>query len=154
MNFVCLSGRLTRSPEIRYTTERKPVATFSLAVERNYKDSNGERPVDFLDCVVWNGGATYLERYANKGDKLAVTGRVQIRKWQTRDGENRYKTEIVCDSVEVLSKPKGDYARSDVDEQRPRQEYVTRQQDSEPGSGYDVYTPPGLDEMDSTGLPL
>lgn len=154
MNIVCLTGRLVKDPEIRYTKDQKPVASFTLAVERNYKDANGERPADFVNCVAWNNSATFLERYANKGDMLSVTGKVQVRKWQTRDGENRYKTEISCDSVEILSKKKGGQNREDVDEPRTRQDYKPRQQESEPGSGYEVYTPPGLDEMDDSGLPF
>lgn len=146
MNQVCLTGRLVKDPEIRYTQNQKPKASFSLAVDRDYKDTSGERPVDFISCVAWNSSATFLERYAQKGAKLGVTGSIQTRKYQGKDGGNRYSTEVNCDKVELLEFAK----RGDREE--PKRERRTRtEQNSESGSGYEVYTPPGMEELSDSG---
>ena len=149
MNQVCFTGRLVNDPEIRYTQNQNPVASFSLAVERDYKDANGERPVDFISCVAWNSSATFLERYAQKGAKLGVTGSIQTRKYQGKDGGNRYSTEVNCDKVELLEFAKrGDRADG---EERPKRETKSRKNDEAPDSGYEVYTPPGMEELSDSG---
>ena len=150
MNQVCLTGRLVKDPEVRYTQSQKPVASFSLAVERDYKDASGERPADFISCVAWNSSATFLERYAQKGAKIGMTGSLQSRKWQGKDGTNRYSTEVNCDKVELLEFAKrGDRADG---EERPKRETKSRKKDEAPGSGYEVFTPPGFDdEIDDGG---
>lgn len=151
MNSVCLTGRLTKDPEIRYTQNQKPVASFTLAVDRDYKTENGDKPSDFISCVAWGSSATFLERYAVKGAKLGVSGAIQSRKWHDRDGNNRYATEVNCARVEILEFPK----RRDEDaEPRPKRERKARTQDDGPGSGYEVYTPPGFDDLDDGELPM
>ena len=148
MNIVCLTGRLTKDPEIRYTQAQKPVASFSLAVDRDYKNENGERPSDFINCVVWGSSANFLEKYARKGVKIGVSGMIQSRKWQDQSGNNHYATEVNCAKVEILDFPK----RRDEDaEPRPKRERKARSHDDGPGSGYEVYTPPGFEEMDDGG---
>lgn len=150
MNQVCLTGRLVKDPEIRYTQNQKPVASFSLAVERDYKDANGERPTDFVNCVAWNSSATFLERYAQKGARIGVTGSLQTRKWQGKDGGNRYSTEVNCDKVELL-----EFAKRGDGEEKPRRESRSRKNDEAPGSGYEVFTPPGFDEdLEDGSLPF
>lgn len=150
MNTVCLTGRLTAAVELRYTTTQKPVASFTLAVEREYKNGD-ERLSDFISCVAWNQSAVFLEKYAGKGSRVGVSGRIQTRRWKDRDGNNRYSTEVICDSVEVL-----DYKKRDSEDAEPKRERRTRtEQDSESGSGYEVYTPPGMEELpDSGDLPF
>ena len=150
---VCLPGRLTTDPEIRYTQNQKPVASFTLAVDRDYKNEDGERLADFISCVTWSHSATFLERYAKKGAKIGVIGKLQSRKWQDRDGNNRYSTEVNCSAVEIFEFAKRD-SGEDEEEPRPKRERKTRTQDDGPGSGYEVYTPPGFDDMDDGELPM
>lgn len=144
MNVVCLTGRLTKDPEIRYTQSQKPVAVFSLAVERGYKDENGDRPADFVNCVAWNNSATFLERYAKKGAKLGVTGSIQTRKYQGKDGINKYATEVNCDKVEIVAFAQRE--NGDAEPKSKREPASARKQETAPGSGYEVFTPPGFDE--------
>ena len=152
MNSVCLTGRITRDPEIRYTQTQKPVASFSLAVDRDYKNENGDRPADFINCVTWGSSATFMEKYVRKGAKLGVSGSIQTRRWQDQNGDNRYATEVNCAKVEILEFSK----RKDEDEDpQPRRERKARTRDDSPGSGYEVYTPPGFDDLDDGDeLPL
>lgn len=102
MNKVVLTGRITRDPEIRYTTAGIPSVMFSLAVDRNMRDANGNRQADFINCVAWRGQAEFISRYIKKGYLLAVEGRIQTRQYQTQDGQTRYVTEVVADNVENL----------------------------------------------------
>lgn len=98
LNTITIMGRLVRDPELRMTQTGKPVASFTLAVERDYADSNGKREVDFIDCVSW-GGAEFVNKYFSKGRMACVTGRLQLRKWTDQNGNNRYATEVIADSV-------------------------------------------------------
>lgn len=98
MNFVILTGRLTRDPEIRYTNSNKAVASFSLAVDDG-KDRDGNKKTQFLDCVAWEKTAELLDQYFQKGDGLTVTGRLQKRQYE-KDGEKRYVTEVRVNGIE------------------------------------------------------
>jgi len=100
MNKAILMGRLTADPETRYTTDEKPVTHFSIAVERPQK--NGEKAVDFFNCTAWEGLAKICGEYLKKGRLVAVEGRIQIRKYKNKEGENRTSTEIVANNVQVL----------------------------------------------------
>lgn len=94
-------GNLTREIELRKTSDNNSVATFSLAISRNYKNGNGEYDSDFLNCVAWRNTADYLYNYAHKGDTVAVSGRVQTRTYQ-KDGNNVYVTEVIVDEANVV----------------------------------------------------
>lgn len=102
MNKVFLIGRLTRDPELRYTSNNTPVATFSLAVNRNYSNQNGEREADFVNIVVWRKQAENVKNYIKQGSQIAVDGRIQTRSYDGEDGKKRYVTEIVADNVQFL----------------------------------------------------
>ena len=102
MNKVILIGRLTRNPELRYTGNNTPVATFSLAVNRQFTNQNGEREADFINCVVWRKLAETVKNYLFQGSQVAVEGRIQTRKYQNDKGENKYITEILVENVEFL----------------------------------------------------
>ena len=102
MNKVFLIGRLTRDPELRYTGSNIPVATFSLAVNRNFSNQNGEREADFFNIVVWRKQAENCKNYLNQGSQVAIEGRLQSRSYDDKDGSKRYVTEVVADNVEFL----------------------------------------------------
>ena len=102
MNKVFLIGRLTRDPELRYTGSNIPVATFSLAVNRNFSNQAGEREADFINIVVWRKQAENVKNYLTQGSQVAIDGRLQTRTYDGQDGQKRYITEVVADNVEFL----------------------------------------------------
>lgn len=97
LNVVVEAGRLTRDPELRYTKDQKPVASFSIAVERDF--GGEEKKTDFFDCVAWRGAAEFVSRYFKKGDMVIVAGRLQQREWLDRDQVKRHSIEINAESV-------------------------------------------------------
>lgn len=107
MNKVILIGRLTRDPELKFTTGTGiAVTTFSLAVERNYVGQSGQREADFINIVCWRKLAEIVANNISKGRLVAVSGSIQTRKYQAQDGSNRYVTEVVADDVRFLDWPK------------------------------------------------
>ena len=100
LNRIILMGRLTRDPELRRTQTGTPVASFSLAVDRDFKDRNtGERTTDFIDCVAWRQTGEFVSRYFTKGRMAIVEGRLQIRDWTDKEGNKRRSAEVVADQV-------------------------------------------------------
>ena len=100
LNKIFIMGRLTRDPELRRTQTGTPVASFSLAVDRDFKDkSTGERATDFIDVVAWRQTGEFVSRYFTKGRMAVVEGRLQIRDWTDKDGGKRRSAEIVADNV-------------------------------------------------------
>ena len=100
LNRIILMGRLTRDPELRRTQSGTAVASFSLAVERDFADkTTGNRPTDFIDIVAWRGTAEFVSKYFSKGRMAVVEGRLQIRDWQDRDGNKRRSAEVVADNI-------------------------------------------------------
>lgn len=93
LNDITIMGRLTRDPELRFTQSGTPVASFTVAVERDYAQ-NGEKATDFIDCVAWRQSGEFVSRYFCKGDMICVSGRLESRRWQDRDGNNRVSWEI------------------------------------------------------------
>ena len=102
MNKVFLIGRLTRDPELRYTSSNIAVATFSIAVDRNFSNAAGEREADFINIVVWRKLAENVKNYMHKGSQVAIDGRIQTRSYDDTDGKKRYVTEVVADNVQFL----------------------------------------------------
>lgn len=102
MNKIILIGRSTKDAELRYTQTGKQVATFALAVDRDFKNAQGEREVDFIPCVVWGKLAEIAGRYVTKGKQLAVAGRIQTRNYEDKDGQRRYITEIIVSDLQLL----------------------------------------------------
>ena len=102
INNVVLVGRLVRDPELRYTPNNQAVATFSLAVNRPFKNQNGEREADFINCVIWRQQAENLANWAKKGALIGITGRIQTRSYENQQGQRVYVTEVVADSFQLL----------------------------------------------------
>ena len=100
MNKVVLIGRLTKDPEIRYTPAGNAVSTFSIAVNRDYKNANGEYDTDFIYCVAWNQTAEFMGNYLRKGYQVAVSGSIQIRHYQDQSGKTVYVTEVIVNQVQ------------------------------------------------------
>ena len=100
LNHITIMGRLTRDPELRYTQSQTPVASFSLAVDRDYGSRDGgEKQTDFIDCVAWRQTAEFVSKYFTKGSMAVVSGRLQIRDWTDRDGSKRRSAEVVVDNI-------------------------------------------------------
>lgn len=106
MNRFFAIGRLTKDPEKRTTQNGTSVCTFTLAVDRRFKNANGEREADFFPVVCWRQVADLSAQYLSKGKQVAIAGEVQMRSYE-KDGQKRYVTEIVADEVQFLS-PRGD----------------------------------------------
>jgi len=103
INNVVLVGRITRDPELRYTPQQnQAVATFSLAVNRQFKNANGEREADFINCVIWRQQAENLANWAKKGSLIGLTGRIQTRNYENQQGQRVYITEVVADNFQML----------------------------------------------------
>ena len=102
MNKALLIGRLTRDPELRATSTGRNVCQFSIAVNRNFTNANGEREADFINCVVWDKQAENLVKYQKKGNQIAVDGRIQTRNYEDKDGKRVYVTEILASNISFL----------------------------------------------------
>lgn len=99
LNHITLMGRLTRDPELRYTQSGTPVASFTLAVDRDFKGPDGETETDFIDCVAWRKTGEFVSKYFTKGMLAVASGRLQIRDWTDCDGNKRRNAEVVADAV-------------------------------------------------------
>ena len=99
LNKIILMGRLTRDPELRRTQSGTAVASFTLAVDRDYKPQDGERETDFIDIVAWRGTGEFVSKYFSKGRMAVVEGRLQVRDGTDKDGNKRRSTEVVADNV-------------------------------------------------------
>ena len=100
LNHIVIMGRLARDPELRHTQAGVPVATFRLAVDRDFKDkTTGERATDWIDVVAWRGTGEFVSRYFTKGRMAVVDGRLQMREWTDKEGNKRTTAEVVADNV-------------------------------------------------------
>ena len=99
LNKIIFMGRITKTPEIRYTQTQKPVASFSVACERDYAASGEKRETDFIDVVAWNNTANFISSYFDKGSMIVVEGRLQSRDWTDRDNNKRRAWEVIADRV-------------------------------------------------------
>ena len=100
LNHITIMGRLTRDPELRRTGSGVAVASFTVAVDRDFgKNENGEKETDFIDCVAWRQTGEFVSKYFTKGRMAVVSGRLQIRSWTDKDGNKRRTAEVVADNV-------------------------------------------------------
>lgn len=99
LNNVVLMGRLTSTPEIRQTNSGTEVTSFTLAIDRGYAKPGEERQTDFIDCTAWRGTAKFITSYFKKGQMIAVTGEIQTRNFEDKNGNKRKSTEVVCSSA-------------------------------------------------------
>ena len=115
LNHITIMGRLTRDPELRTTQSGVSVTSFTVAVDRDFGGRDGgERQTDFIDCVAWRSTGEFVSRYFHKGSMIVVSGRLQSRKWQDRDGNNRTSWEVNADNVYFgESRRDSDSGRSD-----------------------------------------
>ena len=122
INRVVLVGRLTKDPELRYTSSNIPVSKFTLAVNRTFAGPSGEREADFIQCVVWRKQAENLAKFVRKGSLVGVEGRIQTGSYDDKDGIRKYTTEVIGDSVQFLE-PKSDQQSDNSFNDYSRQDY-------------------------------
>jgi single-strand DNA-binding protein len=113
LNRIELIGRLTRDPELRYMSNGHPMAQFTVAVDRDFRNAAGERDADFINCVAWRKLAEQVGQYCTRGRLIAVEGRLQVRSYETQDGARRRVTEVIGDRVWFLDSPKTDVGQAD-----------------------------------------
>lgn len=106
INNTVLVGRMVRDAELRYTPSNQAVATFTLAVNRDFKNQNGEREADFINCVIWRQQAENLANWAKKGALIGITGRIQTRNYENQQGQRVYVTEVVANDFQLLESRK------------------------------------------------
>ena len=112
INNVVLIGRLTRDVELRYTPQNQAVGQFTLAVNRNFKNQNGERTTDFINCVMWSKAAENFANFTRKGSLVGIEGRIQTRNYDNQQGQKVYVTEVLAENFSLLES-------RNVTEQRP-----------------------------------
>ena len=120
LNHIVLMGRLTRDPELRRTGSGVAVASFTLAVDRDYAAQGAEKETDFVDIVAWRNTAEFVSKYFTKGRMAVVSGRLQIRNWQDKDGNKRRTAEVVADNV-YFGDSKRDNAEGSFNQVPPQQ---------------------------------
>ena len=122
LNQIFLMGRLTRDPELRYTQNQTPVASFTLAVDRDFTGKDGgEKQTDFIDCVAWRSTGEFANKYFSKGRMAIVSGRLQLRDWTDKEGNKRRSAEVVVDSMYFGdSKKDGSTAPSTTGQSEPQ----------------------------------
>ena len=129
INNLTLVGRLTKDVELKYTPANQAVAQFTLAVNRTFKNANGEREADFINCVIWRQAAENLANWAKKGALIGITGRIQVRNYENQQGQRVYITEVIAENFQMLE------SRSQQQEQQqsqPQQRTAAPQQNKQP----------------------
>ena len=121
LNHIVLMGRLTRDPELRQTGSGISVASFTIAVDRDYAAQGAEKETDFVDIVAWRGTADFVSKYFAKGRMAVVSGRLQIRNWQDKDGNKRRSAEVVADNVYFGESKKDSQSSNSTQSNEPAQ---------------------------------
>ena len=141
INNVTLVGRLTKDVELKYTPANQAVAQFTLAVNRTFKNANGERETDFINCVIWRQAAENLANWAKKGALIGITGRIQTRNYDNAQGQRVYVTEVIAENFQMLE------SRNQQQGQQQAQQQATQQQVKQPDP-FSGGTPMNLNDDD------
>ena len=122
MNKVELIGRLTKEPEIKLTQNQTQFCNFTLAVDRRFKDANGNRQTDFINCIAWKQTAVFIQKYFHKGNRIGVVGSIQIRSFDDENGNKKFITEVLIEEAEfVESQPAQEQPQSQPEPQNQAQ---------------------------------
>lgn len=119
INNVVLIGRLTRDVDLRYTPQNQAVGQFTIAVNQNFKNQNGEYDADFINCVIWGKLAENFANWTKKGNLVGITGRIQTRNYEGTDGKRIYVTEVVAENFQLLEKRDNSANQNSMAEQMP-----------------------------------
>ncbi len=165
MNKVELVGRLTKDPEIKLTSNQTQFCNFTVAVDRRFKDQNGQRQADFINCVAWRQTAVFIQKYFRKGNRIGLVGSIQTRSYDDQaSGQKRFITEVVVDEAEFVESsgaPGGDAYRSEPVAPAPTQSFNPPSADSiaasaptAPNMQIDAPAPGGFEEGQPGELPF
>ena len=102
MNKCELVGRLTKEPELKLTSNQTAYCNFTIAVDRRFKDQNGQRQADFINCVAWKQTATFVQKYFHKGNRIGVVGTIQTRQYEDQQGVKHFITEVLAEEIEFV----------------------------------------------------
>lgn len=127
INNVTLVGRLTKDVELKYTPANQAVAQFVLAVNRTFKNANGERESDFINCVIWRKSAENLANWVKKGNLIGITGRIQTRNYENQQGQRVYVTEVIAENFQMLES-----RNQQQGQQQAQPQQATQQQAKQP----------------------
>lgn len=127
INNVTLVGRLTKDAELKYTPANQAVAQFTLAVNRTFKNANGERESDFINCVIWRKSAENFANWAKKGALIGITGRIQTRNYENNQGQRVYITEVIAENFQMLES-----RNQQQGQQQAQTQQATQQQAKQP----------------------
>ena len=131
LNTCTIMGRFTRDPELSTTRGGKSVTSFTIACERDFRDANGERVTDFIDCVAWNASAEFISRNFAKGKMAVVTGSLQFRDWTDKNGNKRKSAEIQVSNIYFADSKKDEYTAPQYPQQNNEFQEI---EDEEPGN--------------------
>ena len=147
INNVTLVGRLTKDVELKYTPANQAVAQFTLAVNRTFKNANGERESDFINCVIWRKSAENFANFVKKGTLIGITGRIQTRNYENQQGQRVYITEVIAENFQMLESRNQQQGKQQAQSQQAKQQSSTPNfgPDSDPFSGS---TPMNLNDDD------
>ena len=127
INNVTLVGRLTKDVELKYTPANQAVAQFTLAVNRTFKNANGERESDFVNCVIWRKSAENFANFVKKGALIGITGRIQTRNYENQQGQRVYATEVIAENFQMLES-----RNQQQGQQQAQPQQATQQQAKQP----------------------
>lgn len=154
MNKAILMGRLTKDPEMRTTQSQIPVASFTLAVDRRFKNQNGERETDFLLVVAWRSNAEFVGNYLKKGTKVVVVGSIQTRNYEDKEGRRVYITEIVADEIHFAESKRSDSddysGKNDYNSEKPPAKSESKKSSDSEDDGFVTLD----DDDEDTALPF
>ena len=124
INNVTLAGRLTKDVELKYTPANQAVAQFTLAVNRTFKNANGERESDFINCVIWRKSAENFANFVKKGALIGITGRIQTRNYENQQGQRVYITEVIAENFQMLESRNQQQGQQQAQPQQAKQQQV------------------------------
>ena len=124
INNLTLIGRLTKDVELKYTPANQAVAQFTLAVNRTFKNANGERESDFINCVIWRKSAENFANFVKKGALIGITGRIQTRNYENAQGQRVYVTEVIAENFQMLESRNQQHEQQQAQPQQAKQQQV------------------------------
>ena len=138
INNITLVGRLTKDSDLRYTSDGTATATFSLAVNRPFKSANGEREADFINCVIWRKNAENFANFTRKGSLVGITGRIQTRNYENKEGQRVYVTEVVAENFALLESKKDGASNGQAGQSNNRSSHQPSDPFSSHGESIDI----------------
>lgn len=121
MNKVELVGRLVKDPEVKLTSNQTKFCSFTIAVDRRFKDANGQRQADFISCIAWKQTAEFIQKYFHKGNRIGICGSIQTRNYDDQNGQKHFITEVLAEEVEFVESQQEVQPQATVQAEAPQQ---------------------------------